>query len=267
MAKRVKRESDFEEKGRRGLAEVVRISATKLRVDFYPNEDLDQKAESFNVEVVRDGENDTIPEYLPFGKLKDGQKFQASVTMNDGGNKILFAVPASGYFEAKFGKFITQNDEAPAWVTKKSKKGKKNYRDADCLLELTGGVWQGITIKEGVWLGANYFYRIYDNLVAGEDGNLAVAGSGTGSDNLADFLDAVIDGGEHIPYSENPLPALQDEAYALDRRFNVNVAKGWVVGIVKPLSLDDEEEIGFLQDDNEPPMDKIVDDVPDALKD
>lgn len=247
---RVKSKNNFA-KGRRGLADVVRLSENNMRVDFYANEDMNLPAESFQVSVSF-GEEGTVPEYFPFKKMKDGSKVMASVTMDEAGKRMLFSVPASGYFEAKFDKFITGEEDAPVM---ESKKGKKNtYRYFDCLFELTGGNWQNLQIKDGVWKGAKYWFRLYDNFAENESGGLAVAGSGDGSNNLSDFLDAVVGGGEQIPFSENPLPEIQKIAHEEDRRFNLNVAKGWVVSIVVPLDMD--EEIGFLEEEE----------IPEALK-
>lgn len=249
MAERIKSDSNFE-RGRRGLADVIRLSEENMRVDFYENEykGVKEEAQSFNVKVVYgDDETRTIPDYLPFKKMKDGGKIVASLTMNKEGDKVLFAVPASGYFEVKFDQFVVpEKDAIPVMETKK---GKKNtYRQFACLLEITGGTWQNLTIKDGVWLGAKYWFGLYDNFTAGVEGGLAVKGSGEGSDNLSDFLDATVSGGGQIKFSENPLPEIHKIAQELDTRFFVNVAKGWVKSIVVPLSLDDD---AFVADDEE----------------
>ena len=253
MATRVKSENEFE-KGRRGVADIVRLSADNMRIDFSENEELKQPAESFNV-VVSFGEDGTVPDYFPFKKMKDGQRIDASVTMNADGSKILFAVPANGYFEVKFDQFVVTTKDAPPVI--ETKKGKKNtYGQFACLFEINGGDWQGLKIKDGVWAGARYWFRLYDNFT-NVDGFLAVRGSGSGSDNLSDFLDATVGGGETIPYSENPLPEIQKLAQEENRRFFVNVAKGWVIGIVVPLSLadeslvEDDETIGFSEEQKE----------------
>lgn len=254
MATRVKNDSFA--KGRRGLATLVKLSETNARIDFekieankgYP----EQPAVSYELKVSY-GEDGTIPDYIPLKKIKPNGRISLSATMNEDGSKILYAVPASGYFEAKFAQFVTKTEgEAPVMETKQGKKN--SYRTFAALLEITGGNWNGLTIKDGVWKGAKYYHALYDNFAENPDGGLAVKGSGSGSDNLADFLDAVVGGGEQIEFSENPLPEIQKVAYEMDTRFNINVAKGWVVSLVMPMSLDEEE------------ISDYVEEIPEALR-
>lgn len=252
-AQRVK--NDTFAKGRRGVATLIKLSETNARIDFEnipANKGYaEQPAVSYELKVTY-GEDGTIPDYIPLKKIKPNQKISLSATMSEDGSKILYAVPASGYFEAKFAQFVTKSaDEPPVMETKQGKKN--SYRTFAALLEITGGQWNNLPIKEGVWKGAKYYHALYDNFAENADGGLAVKGSGGGSDNLADFLDAVVGGGEQVPFSENPLPKLQETAYEMDTRFNINVAKGWIVSLVVPLPLD--EPIGFLEEE-----------VPEALK-
>ena len=250
MATRVKGDSFV--KGRRGVATLTKLSEANARIDFekieakgtYP----EQAAVTYEIKVTF-GEDGTLPEYVPFKKMKNNQKISLSATMNEDGSSVLFAVPASGYFEVKFKQFVAKEGEAPVMETRQGKKGKP-YRVFAALLEITGGQWNNVGIQSGVWQGANYWYQLYDNFAEGPDGVLAVKGTGDGSNNLVDFLDAVVAGGEQLQFSENPLPAIQDLAYQLDSRFYVNVARGWVVSLVVPLPLD--EEIGFIGEDEIP---------------
>lgn len=263
MATRVK--GDSVEKGRRGVAKLVRLSPTRARLDFekveatkkYP----EQPAVSYEIQVSF-GEDGTIPDYVPFKLLKDNQALSLSATVDSEGRKILYAQPASGYFEARFDKFDTKGKDEPP--TMETKKGPKNtYRAFGALLEITGGQWNGLNIKDGVWKGAKYWYGLYDNFAPNADGGLAVKGTGDGSNNLADFLDATVGGGEQVPFSENPLPELQKAAQAEDRRFFVNVAKGWVVSIVVPLSAMDEEIGDFPSEESTA---EATEEIPEALK-
>lgn len=252
MVTRVKNEGIA--KGRRGVAELIRISESKARIDFPATEK--EPAASFQIDVSF-GEEGTIPDYVPFKKIKDKSKFPLSATMDEAGKRILYAVPANGYFEAEFDKFVAKKDETPCPETKKSTKGNKTYRDFAAMIKVTGGDWQGLKIKEGCWLGAQYYYRMYDNFADDGNGFLAVKGSGSGSDSLCDFLDATIGGAtSQIEFSENPLPEIEKIAQDVKNTFNINVAKGWIASIVVPLSLDAGEEIGFLEEEG----------VPEALK-
>lgn len=253
-ATRVKNTENSEfEKGRRGVCDLVRLSETLMRVDFEETEDL--KAETFQVKVSF-GEDGTVPEYVPFKKMKDKTKIKVSATMNKAGDRILFAVPANGYFEVRFDKFVAPEGSAPVIEKREGKPNKRTgkpsiYGKFACLFELTGGMWNDVKIKEGIWAGARYWFGLYDNFAADADGNLAVSGSGAGSDNLNDFLDAVGIDCTQIPMSENPLPEIQRIAQEKDTRFFVNVAKGWVTSLSVPLSFEEEEEIGFSEEPEE----------------
>lgn len=246
--------------GRTGVGVLVKLSETNARMDFEKVEANKNKPEkpavSFEIKVTH-GENASIPDYIPFKKMKPNQKISIHATMDEAGTKILYAKPASGYFEVRFNKFVGEEGQAPVMTTKQGKNN-KSYRTFACLFEITGGQWNNIAIQDGVWKGANYYYQMYDNFAPGVDNTLAVKGSGDGSTNLADFLDAVVAGGEQIQFSENPLPAIQELAHQLDSRFFVNVAKGWVVSLVVPFDEGvAEEEIGEFGESEE---------IPDALK-
>jgi len=227
---RVKGNSNMEEKGVRGLAEVIKLSDENLRVDFEDNKG------SFNIKV----EEDSIPESFPFKVMKKDGKIKVSVTMNKDGNKILFAVPASGEYEAKFDKMVAAEGQEPVAETKQGKKGKP-YKQFAVLIE----------VLDKRWSGARYWYPMYPNFGQDEDGNLAVAGSGSGSDALFDFLEATGVSQHLIPFSENPLPEIQRIAQAEEKTFKIIVNKGWIDMIVVPMNVDDafggDEEIGFTE--------------------
>lgn len=222
---RVKGDSKFV-KGRRGLAELVRLSADKVRIDFEKTEKLAE--ESFNL-IVSFGEDGTIPEYVPVRKMKDNAKIRVSATMNEDGTALLFAVPASGEFDAKLDKFNAPEGQEPVAETKPGKKPGTSYKTFSVLIEIISGVWKG----------AKYFYSMYPNFGRDDDGNLAVSGSGSGSDALFDFMEATGLVEQTIPFSENPLPELQKLALEENRAFRIIVAKGWIDRIVAPLGEED----------------------------
>ena len=230
MVNRVAGDSKFV-KGRRGLAELVRLDANRARIDFEKTDK--EKEESFNINVSY-GEDGTIPEYVPVKKMKDGAKIRVSATMNEDGSSLLFAVPASGEFDAKLDKFVAKEGEQPVPETRKGKKG-KDYQTFAVLIQITTGPWKG----------ANYFYQMYPNFGKDEDGNLAISGSGSGSDALFDFMEAVGVVNYTIPFSENPLPEIQKLALEENRDFRIIVAKGWIDRIVAPLG----EEDAFVDED------------------
>lgn len=231
MVTRVAGDSKFK-KGRRGLAELVRLNAEMVRIDFEKTEKED--AQSFNLKVSY-GEDGTIPEYVPVKKMKDGAKIRVSATMNEGGDALLFAVPASGEFDAKLDKFNAPEGQEPVAETKPGRKAGTSYKTFGVLIEITSGVWKG----------AKYYYSLYPNFAADEDGNLAVSGTGSGSDALFDFMEATGVAEQTFPFSENPLPAIQRLAKELDRQFRIIVAKGWIDRIVAPLNEEDAFETDF----------------------
>lgn len=231
MVNRVKGDSKFV-KGRRGLAELVRLDADRVRIDFEKTEKLE--AESFPLKVSF-GEDGTIPEYVPVKKMKDNAKVRVSATMNEDGSALLFAVPASGEFDAKLDKFNAPEGQEPVAESKPGKKAGTFYKTFSVLIEITTGVWKG----------AKYFYSMYPNFGKDEDGNLAVAGSGSGSDALYDFMEATGLIAQTFPFSENPLPELQKAALEENREFRIIVAKGWIDRIVAPLNEEDAFEKDF----------------------
>lgn len=226
---RVKSDNKFD-KGRRGLAQIVKLSDENMRVDFEATDK--EKAESFNVKVVY-GEKGTVPDYLPFKKMKANGKLGASVTMNVEGDTVLFAVPSSGEYEARFNKMVSPEGQAPVAETKQGKKG--TYKQFAVLIEITDGPWKG----------TNYWKPYYPNFGKDEAENLAVAGSGSGSDALFDLLECTKVVNHEIPFSENPLPEIQKIAQEEDARFKIIVQKGWIDMLVKPL----EDGDAFLEED------------------
>lgn len=231
MVQRVKGEGKFI-KGRRGLAELVRLNADMVRIDFEKTDKLE--AQSFNLKVSF-GEDGTIPEYVPVKKMKDNAKIRVSATMNEAGDALLFAVPASGEFDAKLDKFNAPEGQEPVAETKPGKKAGTSYKTFSVLIEIVTGVWKG----------AKYFYSMYPNFGKDEDGNLAVSGTGSGSDALFDFMEATGVVEQTIPYSENPLPTIQKLALEENRMFRIIVAKGRIDRIVAPLSEEDAFETDF----------------------
>lgn len=225
MVNRVKGENKFA-KGRRGLADLVRLDAGRVRIDFEKLEN-EEKAPSFPINVTY-GEDGTIPEYVPVKRMKDGAKIRASVTMNEDGSAILFATPANGEFDAKLDKFVAKEGEQPVPESRPGKKGKP-YKVFAVLLQITSGPWAG----------CNCWYQMYPNFGKDEAGMLAVSGEGTGSDALYDFMEATGVTDHEIPFSENPLPEIQRLALAENRNFRIIIVKGWVDRIIAPLGDED----------------------------
>ena len=247
---RVKSTGNFK-KGRRGLAQIVKLSDENMRVDFAPTDK--EATESFNIKVVY-GEKGTVPEYLPFKKMKVNGKLGVSATMNVEGDAVLFAVPASGEYEARFNKMVAPEGQEPVSETKQGKKG--TYKQFATLIEITDGPWKG----------TNYWKPFYPNFGKDEAGNLAVAGSGSGSDALFDFLDCTQVVNHTIPFSENPLPEIQTIAQKEDARFKIIVQKGWIDMLVKPLEDGDAFE-DVVDTEFKAPVEEATEKIHPALND
>ena len=246
-AKRVKSANSIE-KGERGLAMLNKLDATRARLDF-----IDTGA-TYNVNVDQTGERPTLPSHVPFGAMKVGSAIQISATMAKDEPTVLFANPASGQFKVKFVQFVSPENQPPVPETRQGKKAGSTYRVFSMLMD----------IQEGRWKGGRLWAQLYANF-GNSDGELAVSGAGTGSDNLQDFLDAST-GNEWtvLKFSENPLPEIQKLAQDLGKTFEVMIVKGWVDKFIPEFGSDDAFE------DQEYPEEVVpsnVDEIHDALKD
>jgi len=226
--KRVKSESNFEKKGVMGLATAVKLNDVNLRLDF----ETDQ---TFTIKVNQSEEADerTVPTFFPFKFLKQDKKTSVKVTMNEGGDKVLFISPGSGTFPVKFMKFPSPEGVPPAPETFEGKKGKKSYRAFGAMFEIQ---------KPSPWAGTGLWARFYPNFGKDEGGLLAIAGEGSGSDSLANLLEATGVANHEIQFSENPLPEIQEIAQKEATTFDVVIQKGWIDMIVVK---EDEDAFAF----------------------
>ena len=210
-SKRVKSASSIE-KGERGIATLTKLDGNRARIDFVDT------GNSFNISVDQGGERPTLPAHVPFAAMKVNGAIQVSATMAKDEPTVLFCNPASGEFKVKFLQFNSPENTPPAPETRQGKKPGSTYRTFSMLSE----------VVDGRWKGAKLWSQLYANF-GNSDGDLAVSGAGTGSDNLQDFLDASC-GSEWttLKYSENPLPAIQKLAQDMVKVYSVVVVKGWV---------------------------------------
>lgn len=238
--KRVKSESNFEKKGWMGLATATKLNETNLR--------LDGEGVTFTIKVNQSEEMEerTVPPSFPWKNLGLNKKTSVKVTMNEAGDKVLFVSPGSGTFPVKFLKFPSPEGVAPAPETFEGKKGKKPYRAFGAMFEIQ---------KPNVWAGTGLWARFYPNFGKDEGGLLAIAGEGSGSDSLANLLEATGVAKHEIQFSENPLPEIQKIAQEEATTFDVVIQKGWIDMIVVK---EDEDAFENLPD---------VDEVHPALQD
>lgn len=246
-AKRVKSNNSIE-KGERGLATLTKLDGNRARLDFI------ETGNSFNVAVDQTGERPTLPANVPYGAMKLNGSIQVSATMAKDEPTVLFCNPASGEFKVKFLNFTAPENTPPSPETRQGKKAGSTYRVFSILQE----------VIEGRWKGSKLWSQLYANF-GNSDGELAVSGAGSGSDNLQDFLDATC-GGEWttLSYSENPLPEIQKLAQSLKKEYSVMVVKGWVDKYIPAMqdAFDDE-----YQDEEVPePGSLTKEEIHDALK-
>lgn len=230
--KRIKGESI--EKGEKGEARLIKVSANKARVKFL------ESGKEYPIEVKQgdyDTEGVTLPNHVPFADIplpKDGKasSINISATMTKDGKRVLYASPWSGEFEVKFIGFKAEENSAPVPDVHQGKKGKA-FSTFTPILE----------VVEGGWKGLKYFNSLYLNFGADENEMLAVTGGGEGSDNLADFGDCIGVDFNSIPYSENPLPEIQEKALEIGRTFKIVVVKGWIKSYLAGFSDDFVDEV------------------------
>jgi len=197
------------EKGQRGVGSLVKLSANKVRMDF-------DAAEPVGLEVSET----TIPEILlkVINKMPDNAKVSIECTLDITGTKIMFARPLVGTFDFKLIKFYAPEGQQPVMETKVGKGGKA-YRQFSAIVEIlrkTGA-------KSDLWKGARYNIFFFDSFGKNEKGDLLVLSKGEASDFLSDFLDATGVGTHTIPYSENPLPAIERIALEEEVVFSASV--------------------------------------------
>lgn len=231
------------EKGKRGVGNLIKLDEQKLRIDF---EDGDKTPITISVE--------TVPEILlnVLKKMPNNSKVGVEVTLDISGEKILFVKPLVGTFDLKFVKFYAPEGSLPAPETKMGK-GNKPYKQFSAVLEV-----QNITGKKSdMWKGVRYNVMFFDNFGKDEDGNLLVLAKGDNSDFLNDFMDASGAGFHEIPFSENPLPEIEkiilmeDKVISADVRKTVSKDLKSYANIVTFNTYDlagDFEEVGFTEE-------------------
>ena len=96
--KRTKGDSNFEEKGKKGLASAVRLNEENFRLDF-------EDGNSVEIKISKE----TVPACFPVASYTANKPYQVKVTLNKDGNKVLFATPARGEFFVKFSKFFAKD--------------------------------------------------------------------------------------------------------------------------------------------------------------
>lgn len=246
--KRVAGEGNFE-KGEGGEALITKLDDNRARVDFV------ESGKSYNIQVVvgnvYEDEKASMPEHFPFKAMAVNKSLKVRATLDKEGQRVLFVSPYSGEYRVKFTNFAGSTDEQKPAPEEKMGKGNRPYRVFGAILE----------IVEGRWKGCRLYSRLYANFGKDpEDGMLAVSGSGKGSDNLQDFLDAC--GVEYttIPYSENPLPEIEEMAKAAERIFSVMIVGGWVENYV--MGLEDDAFAEALAESN-----AVNEEVNELLKD
>lgn len=209
------------------------------------------KVEMKSTEEVFQIKREALPDYFPYQEKK---AIQCHVTMNDKGDKMMYAMPAHGEWESKF-LFIGQEHEKP--VAKVNQYGSS----FGVVLEITQTGWKGARMvkwfnlqepKEG--------YKSYCRFGKDEDGNLTIDGYGTKCEEMIEFFHAVGIWETNIKYSENPLPdiqkAIQDAGKMFISVVSLNTKSNYMdVNIQEPLSFDLGEDGGVFELDEIPDHD------------
>lgn len=198
------------EKGARDVGKIIKVSDTKVRVEF-------EGGEVFPIEVSET----TVPKILidVLRNKKVGVSLPVDVTLDSTNTKILFVKPLTGTFDLKFIKFYAKENTPP--VIETHTKGNNTYGSFSAVLEvqnITGG-------KSTNWRGARFNVMFFDSFGQDEDGNLLVESKGEASDFLNDFMDAIGVGNHTIPYSENPLPEIEKIALEESRIFSGDIRR------------------------------------------
>lgn len=219
------------EYGERGEAVLTKLDKSRARLEFASGKTC------FLNNVVQgnpfEDEEANLPQYVPFGPMVVNKSIKVNATMNQDGTKAMFVVPSSGEYHVRFVEFASTED-VPCW-TEKIGKGKRPYQYAFPILEITDGHWKGCRVR-GV---------IYNNFGLDPDDNcLTIMGSGKGSDNLEDFCVSV--GFEYwtVPYTENPLPLIQECALEKSEVFSIILVGGGIENYIPNLDDDAFEEPG-----------------------
>ena len=199
------------EKGKHDVGNLVKLDATKCRVDF-------EDGSSANITIS----TETVPEILlkVLEKMPNNSKVGVDLTLDTTEKQILWVKPLVGTFDFKLVKFYAPEGSLPVIITKLGADGKP-YGQFSAVVEV-----QKVTGSKGeLWLGCRYNVQFYNKFMKNEDGNLVVAPTGASADFLNDFMD-VTGAGEHkIPYSENPLPEIEKIALQENRTFSADVRK------------------------------------------
>jgi len=219
------------EYGEKGEGKIVKLDAVRARIEF---KQADGSFKSYNINVVPgnpfEEESATLPAYFPWSAMRAESSIPVRARLDASNSRVMSVNPLSGEFVVRFVGFKKVNDVAV--METKTGRGGKPYRSFTPFIE----------VMEGRWKGCRFIGTLYDNFGKDpEDGMTTILGSGTGSDNLADFMDCL--GYEYWTkmYSENPLPAIEEAHLKAPRQFKIMVVNGWVSNYIPGF---DEEIFG-----------------------
>lgn len=238
--------SSTAEKGEFGEAYLIKVNGTKARVKFLATEN------EYLINVVQgnyDEDGVTLPNHVPFLSIDPKSPLKVSATMTKESdpkspdkNRVLYCSPWSGTLSrAKFRGFKTAGENQPPIAETKVGKGNKPYTICTPIIEIVGGDWKGLQYRNNNLLLGNSKGLFF---LPDENGMLGIS-SFEQAQQLVNFGDCV--GGsyffESIPFSENPLPEIQEKALELDREFDIQIVKGWIEEYIPPFNIDPDEYI------------------------
>jgi len=219
--------AEKKEKGEFGIAKVSMINGNV-------------KVEMKSTDGVYTIKKEDVPEYFPY---KERAVILAHVTMSQDGQQMLYAAPARGDYDAKF-THIGNENEKPA---PQSNQYGQSFK---VIFEIIQKGWAGAKLikwynlqehKEG--------YNSYCLFKKNEDGNLAIDGFGQKYEELCDLFRATGISEIEIPYTENPLPNIQDAILSADKKFiiglSLNTKSNYLdVMVQENFDLDLSEDVG-----------------------
>ncbi|MHA2220154.1 MAG: hypothetical protein ACXACY_30095 [Candidatus Hodarchaeales archaeon] len=158
--------------------------------------------------------------------------------------------PIKGLYEAKVKEFSARENEPPRPKTydRTTPEGHPyQVQDFTVILEILSKDAKGATITYNVPFKFDYDEEDYKEKTRR---TLQIAGRGKRSDALEEFLRITGVFNSVLPYKDNPLPLLQKAILKEDRKFNVQIEKGWVSAIYPSMNV--EEDTDFDGGDTAP---------------
>lgn len=206
------------------------------------------KVEMKSTDSVYTIKKEDVPEYFPY---KDKAVLMAHVTMTQDGQQMLYATPARGDYAAKF---ICIGKEGEPPVARTNQYG----QSFGVIVEIKNNAWAGARAIK--WFNLQEYkegYSTYCVFGKDENGNVKIDGWGKPYEELTEFVTATGLENVDIPYSENPLPAIQKAILEIGKDFliglSLNTKSNYIDVVIQedfvlPVDMEDFSEPHFTPD-------------------